>query len=153
MRIVHLSTSDSGGGAFRAAYRLHTGLRRLGHDSKMLVLKRGSGDENVIALRPRQDWFARTARKPRARRIRNDYERYRPAIPTGIEPFSDDRSEHAGEIVRQLPECDVINLHWIGGGFLDHESFFAGYPKHVPLAWRLADMGALTAGCHYDQAC
>ena len=32
MRIVHLSTSDSGGGAFRAAFRLHTGLRRLGHE-------------------------------------------------------------------------------------------------------------------------
>jgi glycosyltransferase involved in cell wall biosynthesis len=153
MRIVHLSTSDSGGGAFRAAYRLHTGLRRLGHDSKMLVLKRGSGDDAVSALRPRNDCVGRWARKLRERKIRRDYERYRPTIPTGIEPFSDDRSEHAGQIVPQLPECDLINLHWIGGGFLDHESFFAGYPKHVPLVWRLADMGALTGGCHYDQGC
>jgi hypothetical protein len=32
MRIVHLSTSDVGGGAARAAYRLHTGLLRLGVD-------------------------------------------------------------------------------------------------------------------------
>src|SRR5438874_4639394 len=99
MRVVHLSTSDGGGGAFRAAYRLHTGLRRLGHDSKMLVLKRGSGDENVIPLRPRQDFIGRTARRVRGRRIRHDYGRYRATLPPGIEPFSDDRSEHAGEIV------------------------------------------------------
>src|SRR5438132_11040233 len=87
MRIVHLSTSDSGGGAFRAAYRLHTGLRRLGHDSKMLVLRRGSGDENVLAPKPREDFLGRWTRKLRGRKIRHDYERYRPTIPPGIEPF------------------------------------------------------------------
>src|SRR6185436_10195852 len=63
MRIVHLSTTDSGGGAFRAAFRLHTGLRRLGHDSKMLVAKKGSSDENVNAVRPADDFFSRTRRK------------------------------------------------------------------------------------------
>ena len=43
MRILHLSTADIGGGAARAAFRLHTGLQRLGHQSQMLVLKRTSG--------------------------------------------------------------------------------------------------------------
>ncbi|MEA2708291.1 MAG: hypothetical protein QOF78_892 [Phycisphaerales bacterium] len=152
MRIVHLSTSDSGGGAFRAAFRLHTGLKRLGHQSKMLVMRKASGDDDVIALRPRQDFFGRLRRKILARRIWRDYDKYRPTLPPGIEPFSDDRSEHAGEIVRQLPDCDVINLHWVGG-FLDHESFFAAYPKQVPLVWRMADMGAMTGGCHYTQGC
>jgi glycosyltransferase involved in cell wall biosynthesis len=152
MRIVHLSTSDSGGGAFRAAQRLHTGLKRIGQDSKMLVLRRGSGDDAVLALRPRTDFFGQLARKRRGRKIWRDYEQYRPTLPPGIEPFSDDRSEHVTEIIRQLPECDLINLHWVGG-FVDHETFFAGYPKHVPLVWRLADMGALTGGCHYDQGC
>ena len=152
MRVVHLSTADSGGGAFRAAFRLHTGLRRLGVDSKMLVLKRGSGDDSVIAFKPRQDFLGRMQRKFRAGKIWRDYDAYRSTIPKGIEPFSDDRSEHAGQIVRQLPDCDLINLHWVGG-FLDYQSFFANYPKHVPIVWRLADMGALTGGCHYDQGC
>ncbi|MEA2735826.1 MAG: hypothetical protein QOE14_2277 [Humisphaera sp.] len=152
MRIVHLSTSDSGGGAFRAAFRLHTGLKRLGHHSKMLVMRKASGDDDVIALRPRQDFFGRLRRKIRARRIWRDYDKYRPTLPPGIEPFSDDRSEHAGEIVRQLPDCDVINLHWVGG-FLDWQSFFASYPHHVPLVWRMADMGVFTGGCHYTQGC
>jgi len=152
MRIVHLSTSDSGGGAFRAAFRLHTGLRRLGHDSKMLVMRKGSGDGNVIAFKPRQDFLGRWQRKLRNRRIWRDYEKYRPTLPSGIEPFSDDRSEHAGEIVKQIPECDVITLHWVGG-FLDYQSFFARYPARVPLVWRMADMGVFTGGCHYTQGC
>src|SRR3954469_10782381 len=123
MRMVHLSTSDSGGGAFRAAHRLHSGLTRLGHDSKMLVLKRGSGDDAVWALRPRQDLVRRWRRKLRARRIHADYERYRPTIPAGVEPFSDSRSPYP-ELASQIPPCDVVNLHWIGG-LLDWSSFFA----------------------------
>ena len=89
MRIVHLSTSNSGGGAFRAAYRLHSGLRRLEHDSRMLVLKRGTSDDTVTAFKPRQDFIGRQLRKLRGRRIYRDYEAYRPTIPNGIEPFSD----------------------------------------------------------------
>src|SRR5262245_25119874 len=128
MRIVHLSTGDSGGGAFRAAYRLHTGLRRLGHDSRMLVLRAGSGDENVIALKPRSGRLASWMRKRRSGKIWRDYERYRPTLPAGIEPFSDARSPYGVEIAEQLPAADVINLHWIGG-FLDYRAFFASYPR------------------------
>ncbi|MEO6435310.1 MAG: glycosyl transferase family 1, partial [Tepidisphaeraceae bacterium] len=151
MRIVHLSTSDSGGGAFRAAHRLHSGLRRLGHDSRMLVLRKASTDEHVIPLRPRQDFIGQWKRKRRARRIWRDYEQYRSTLPTDIEPFSDCRSPSV-ELVNQLPDCDIINLHWVGG-LLDHPSFFARYPKHVPLVWRMADMGTMTGGCHYTQGC
>src|SRR5690349_14539588 len=151
MRIVHLSTGDSGGGAFRAAHRLHTGLRRLGHDSKMLVLRAGSGDENVIALKPRQGRLASWMRKRRAGKIWRDYEKYRPTLPAGIEPFSDDRSTYRREIVEQLPACDLINLHFVGGGFLDWLSYFHHFAARTPMVWRLADMGVLTGGCHYDQ--
>jgi glycosyltransferase involved in cell wall biosynthesis len=46
----------------------------------------------------------------------------------------------------------VVNLHWIGG-FLDWVSFFMKFSIAVPVVWRLADMGVLTGGCHYDQGC
>src|ERR1043166_6462595 len=113
MRIVHVSTSDSNGGAARAAYRLHRGLRRLGHDSKMLVLRMGSRDADVIAYVPRRDLGARVRRMWRRGTIARDFERYRGRIPAGYEPFGDDRSEHGGEVARQIPACDVINLHWV----------------------------------------
>ncbi len=152
MRIVHLSTSDIGGGAARAAYRLHTGLRRLGHDSRMLVLWKLSNDPNVIAFQPRRDFFSRLSRKLRRRKINTDFEVYRPTIPPGHEPFSDDRTEHADALIKQIPECDLINLHWVGS-LLDHESFFTRISRDIPLVWRMADMGPLTGGCHYDDHC
>src|SRR5688572_11683009 len=102
MRVVHVSTSDSGGGAARAAHRLHSGLRRLGVDSKMLVLKSGSGDPNVISLKPRQDFIGRKLRNWRAGKIWRDYEKYRPTIPPGVELFSDSRSPYP-ELVDQVP--------------------------------------------------
>jgi glycosyltransferase involved in cell wall biosynthesis len=152
MRIVHLSTSDIGGGAARAAYRLHTGLRRLGHESQMLVLWKLSNDPNVIAFQPQRDFFSRLSRKLRRRKINGDFAKYRATIPPGHEPFSDDRTEHNDALLKQIPECDLINLHWIGG-LLDHESFFTKISREIPLVWRMADMGPLTGGCHYDDHC
>src|SRR4051812_5727304 len=152
MRIVHLSHSDTSGGAARAAFRLHTGLSRLGHDSKMLVAKRTSQDPNVSQVRLPSDFFAKLKRRLRLRGIHKDHEKYPALKVPGVEAFGDDRSEFKDQIVPQLPPCDIINLHWVGW-FLDHESFFAQVPKNIPLVWRLADMAALTGGCHYTQGC
>jgi glycosyltransferase involved in cell wall biosynthesis len=152
MRIVHLSTSDTSGGAARAAYRLHTGLRRLGQDSTMLVFRRSGNDPTVAAFKPAGDFVSRTRRNRRRKRIHRDFARYRATRPAGFEAFSDDRSETAGQLAGRIPECDVINLHWVAG-FLDHESFFASVPRSIPLVWRLADMAPLTGGCHYDFGC
>ncbi len=150
MRIVHLSTSDANGGAARAAFRLHTGLRRLGADSSMLVLKKATSDPTVNAIKPETARLERWKRTRRYKKIRREQGRYQ--HPAGVELFSDDRTEHAGTVVRQLPPSDLITLHWIAG-LLDYESFFAGVPANVPIVWRLADMNALTGGCHYDNGC
>jgi glycosyltransferase involved in cell wall biosynthesis len=152
MRVLHLSTADNGGGAARAAFRLHTGLRRLGVESNMLVLKRTSGDANVRQIAWATDPITRFRRKRRAKRIRRDFAACKPSLPADFEIFSDDRSEAGYDLIRQLPPCDLINLHWVGG-FLDHDLFFSNLPKNVPLVWRMADMNAFTGGCHYDLGC
>ena len=152
MRILHLSTSDTGGGAARAAYRLHTGLRRLGHDSRMIVNRRLSNDPAVAPFIPRNDLVSRVKHRLRGRKIRHDYEAYRATIPGGFEPFSDDRTEYAGELAAQIHDCDVINLHWVAG-LLDYEHFFSSIPRNIPVVWRLADMAPVTGGCHYDHDC
>ena len=152
MRILHLSTTDVAGGAARATYRLHTGLKRLGHDSRMLVGKKWSEDPSVEAVKRPDDLLSRVKRKLRRKRIEADFAQYAATRPPGLEPFSDDRTELCDAVLRQLPPADVINLHWVAG-FLDHESFFAGVPKNIPLVWRLADMAPCTGGCHYDEGC
>src|SRR5687768_16088760 len=123
MRIVHLSTSDTSGGAARAAFRLHTGLTRLGQSSRMFVLRKSGFDANVSAFVPADGFFNRRRRKLRRRRIAADFAAYAATRPAGYELFSDDRTEHAGEPLAQLPPADVINLHWVAG-FVDYEPFF-----------------------------
>lgn len=152
MRILHLSTSDVAGGAARAAFRLHTGLKRLGHDSRMLVGKKWSDDPAVDAVKLRQDYFSKFRRKVQRKRIEADFAQYAGTRPSGLEPFSDDRTEFGDALLRSLQATDIINLHWVAG-FLDYESFFRNVPGNIPLVWRLADMAPCTGGCHYDEGC
>ena len=72
--------------------------------------------------------------------------------PAGSTFFSDDRSQHRADILRQLPPTDVLNLHWIAG-FLDYRDFFRELPAQFPVVWTLHDMNAFTGGCHYDEDC
>lgn len=149
LRVVHLSTSDSGGGAARAALRLHTGLRRLGVDSSMLVEDRRSDDPAVRRFKPPAGLVSRLRRRARRARIAADSARY-PDRPPSLDWFSDDRTPYFDQLLDQVPGCDVINLHWVAG-FVDYGGFFPGAARRgVPLVWRLADMNAFTGGCHYD---
>lgn len=152
MKIVHISTQDINGGAALAAYRLHRGLQRVGHESSMFVATRSSCDPTVLAFAPPIDFASRIRRRLQRERIARDFSRYRASRPAGYELFSDDRSCHGGTILGQLPACDVINLHWIAG-FIDYKGFFNAMPHGIPTVWRLADMNAFTGGCHYDHDC
>ena len=53
MKILHLSTNDTSGGAAIAAHRLHSGLREAGIDSKMLVFGKHTPSEHVLSVGPR----------------------------------------------------------------------------------------------------
>ena len=52
MRIVQISTYDIRGGAPRATYRLHRGLRDMGEDCRMVVRYKESTDRFVFPVRP-----------------------------------------------------------------------------------------------------
>ena len=152
MKVVHLNGSDTRGGAARAAYRLHSGLRGQGCDSSMFVAHCGSGDRSVTAFKPPMDLANRLHRAFRTELIWRDLARYRHTRPHDCDSFSDNRSAHRTALLRQLPYCEVIHLHWIAG-FVDYRSFFSGIPNHIPIIWTLHDMNPFTGGCHYDQAC
>ena len=96
--------------------------------------------------------ITRMHRRIRRERITRSFARYRSTRPMGYEQFSDDRTPTGAALVRQLPTCDVINLHWIAD-FLDFQAFFSAAPGQVPIVWRLADMNAFTGGCHFDHGC
>src|SRR4051794_1139171 len=89
LKILHVSTEDIAGGAGRATFRLHTGLRRLGYDSSMYVIHRGSKhkDSMVTVFNASMDWTSRIRRRLRRRRIDRDFARYGASRPAGFEVF------------------------------------------------------------------
>ena len=128
MKILHLSTYDIAGGAGRAAYRLHTGLRQAGLLSSMFVREARTKDDSVITFEPTQKFWGRVGRRFRREEIRWNLSPSAGAENTQFEPFRSDRSEYGGDVVSKLPMCDVINVHWIAD-FVDYASFFGAIPK------------------------
>ncbi len=151
MRITHVSTNDLSGGAARAAYRLHAGLLKLGHHSRMLVANRVSEDSNVALFQPSRDLPSRIRRRVLGRLIARSWSRL-PPRPPGATFFSDDRSTFGAEMVEQLPLCDILQLHWIAT-FVDYSKFLRRVPRELPIVWTLHDMNPFTGGCHYSGDC
>lgn len=151
MRITHLSTFDCTGGAAKAAYRLHKGLLELGHESRMVVRDKASDDPTVTAFSPPLAGLIRLRRVLK----RHYLSRRRIAITSRSADapyFSDDRSEHAADVLRQIAPTDILNLHWIAG-LLDYSDLFGQLPSGMPVVWTLHDMNVFTGGCHFDGHC
>src|SRR6266851_9428951 len=152
VRILHISTADNGGGASRSAYRLHDGLRRSGQDSRMYVLDKYTSDPQVRQFhssRGRMDWIARNARRLR---LNLAHRRYAKTSPPERTFFSEDRTPFYVDACRQMPEAELINLHWVAG-FLDLGAFFGWVPPSMPLIWTLHDMASFTGGCCHAMGC
>jgi len=151
VKITHLSTSDLLGGAARAAYRLHSSLCKLGCQSRFLAQYKTSTDPTVT------EFAVSTRAQVRLRRgLRRRYlalsQRAIASLPPGATFFTDDRCQHGGDALAQVPESDVLNLHWIAG-FIDYREFFRQVPVGLKVVWTMHDMNPFTGGCHYDAGC
>lgn len=146
MKTLFLSTSDIEGGAARATYWLAKGLRNSGHDISMCV-QRKSGDfswvwtlnKNNMAkisglVRPQLDTLPLSFYPHRIRKQWSLNLLPSPKLVPAISMF----------------KPDIVNLHWVGGGFLPISQL-----RHfnVPIVWSLYDMWPFTGGCHYDDSC
>jgi glycosyltransferase involved in cell wall biosynthesis len=145
MRPVLVNSEDSRGGAARAVYRLHAGLRSIGVDSSMLVQVKHGEESSIVG--PRTGIGRLAARLRQALDLLPVY-----AYPAGrtrrtfYPGWLPDRS--SGRIEALAP--DLVHLHWIAGGFVNVKSLRT---YGVPLIWTLHDMWAFTGGCHYDEGC
>lgn len=143
MKTLILSTSDRGG-AGRAAYRLHQGLRGTGIESQMLVQAKDGDDVTVIEPNNKLRKEAVTL-NPRLDRIPLKLYQQRDRTTYSIQWLPD---KIALQVAQLNP--DVVNLHWICDGFVQIETI-ARLKK--PIVWTLHDMWAFTGGCHYNQEC
>jgi glycosyltransferase involved in cell wall biosynthesis len=152
LKILHISTADNGGGASRSAYRLHDGLLRSGQDSGMYVLDKYTSDQRVTQFHSsagRIEWLARNVRRLRLTLAQR---RYAKTAPPDRTFFSEDRTPFYVDACRQMPEAELINLHWVAG-FLDLGAFFGCLPEAKPLVWTLHDMASFTGGCCHAMSC
>lgn len=145
MRILTVNAADLEGGAARAAYRLHVGLQRLGHDPSMLVQGRTSDDHRVMGPRTRMEKFM-----ARTRPLLDGWPARRyPGL--GNKLFSPSWLP-GGTLVERINAhpADVVHFHWITAGMLRPEDLLR---VRKPMVWSLHDMWAFTGGCHYDEEC
>ncbi|MEO0843982.1 MAG: glycosyltransferase family 4 protein [Cyanobacteria bacterium J06643_5] len=147
MNPLLLSTFDINGGAAKAAFRLHNGLKDININSRMLVEYKTSSDPNIFANINKLEKFLNQMRPtldnlPLKFYPKHDYGTF---SPQWFPDFINYRIKHLSPDV--IP--DIINIHWTCG-YLKIESI-AKFKQ--PLVWTLHDMWAFTGGCHYSLSC
>ncbi len=152
MKTVHLAVMDRGGAGI-AAQRLHSGLRNIGVDSKMIVAQKESGAPHVETIEFNdRSLFGRLRRRVDFSRFSRQRRAYAKTTPSKMAYVTDDRVPGTYILDGILPHANVYNLHAVVG-FVEPRRFFAHYPRGVPLVWTLHDMNPFTGGCHYAFGC
>lgn len=150
IKVLSVCTS-LGGGAGRAAYRIHQGVRNLGVDSRMLLKVGKSIDPNIITLdefvpkNPIYKVFDWSRNKVKNKIQHFQWVRY----PEREQVFmSDLRGTDLHGALRKL-DYDVLHLHWINQRFVQ----LADLPKNKPVVWTLHDSWPFCGVCHYFFEC
>lgn len=146
MKILQCSTSDSGGGAARVAYRLHRALFSAGLETMLVVESANQNDAHVI--KPSQGILQKVVRRIAVFAecyIKNKV--YNIPQTAGFSSFAIFPYGPVKEI--NALDYDILHLHWISG-------FFSPQAIHQfrnPIVWTLHDRWPFTGGCHILQGC
>lgn len=150
MKIVHLSTYHTFGGAAIAASRLHHALLSEGVESALLVQQTEREEANVVSFAT-GFWSKKLAfgrfvgerlyfsLKAESKDVRFHFS----PLLTGV-----DITSHP-----LVQAADVIHLHWINFGFLSLKSLEKLFSLGKPVVWTMHDMSTFTGGCHYSRDC
>ena len=139
MKITQLSYSDNGGGAARAAFRIHQALRATGTDSTFVAHKTSASDwtiqgERSAAVKILSNLAPRvTAVMTRLLRTENQIIHSPAVFPSGR--------------LRTLnaSEANILHMHWVQGEMLS----IADIGRLTkPLVWTLHDMWAFCGAEH-----
>ena len=141
MKVLHISHSDSLGGADKAAMRLHGALKKEGVDSRMRVRIKTTDDRCIIGGTAmfRSQWSERIAQKL------CHWRRQNARCPDGSELDIAWPSSGLGAEVNRA-DIDLVHIHWPGRNWLSIEEIGA---IEVPIVWTLHDCWLLRGGEHY----
>lgn len=149
MKVVHINTSDLGGGSSIAAHRLHLSMLKQGIDSKMLVLMKKSDELNVELVRPtKQEKFLYLNIRRLLNRVPLLKYKNREKIIFSPANSGIDISKH-----KLVQEADIIHLHWTVAGYLSINSLKKIAKLNKKVMWTLHDSWVFTGGCHVRYGC
>jgi glycosyltransferase involved in cell wall biosynthesis len=144
MKVIHLSTYKSSGGASIAALRLHQSMLRYGIKSEFYSRDNPMNNEtrnlyHKIILRFYKKFYQILDSIPR-RIYKNLNGPFSPNIISSV---------NVPKVIEDF-NPDVIILHWITDGFLNVRDLLV---VQKPILWILHDSWAFTGGCHVPQSC
>ena len=155
MRVVHLNTYHTTGGAAVAAGRLNRALQKQGVESTLLVqeetypewmLPEPGVEALATSFLAKKMAFARFGaerlaflpfEKHKAVRFQ-----FSPAV-TGVDLTYNST----------IMQADVLHLHWINFGFFSVEGLGSLMRLGKPVVWTMHDMWPFTGGCHHSGTC
>ena len=144
LNVLHVVAGGLSGGAARGAFWLHQGLREIGVDSNLLISGRNTlGADGVVSYS--QGNLGKLARIVTAKldALPNLFFKNKNIFSSGLIGFDFTKT-------KEYKRADVVNLHWINGGFVDIKLL-----KKIdkPIVWTMRDMWPMTGGCHYSLDC
>ena len=150
-KILSVCTYDTGGGAARAAYRIHISQKLLGTNCRMFVKEKQTQDPDIIPLNsfiPSNpfykafDW-TRTRCNNQLQHLRwNKYKNREHVI------LSDLRGTDLHGALNKI-DYDILHLHWINNRFIPLKKL----PHNKPIIWTLHDSWPFCGVCHYFLDC
>lgn len=150
LKIVHISTSDTGGAGL-AALRLHQALLDKNIESQFLCLRPTSTTKNIHVV---PKFYPRFYHRlldqlgwPITAGQKNERQLHRLQQYEQPEMFSFPSSDYRLHQHPLVTKADVIIVHWVAG-FLDVPSFFAGLPKTKQVFWYTHDFNMILGGFH-----
>lgn len=166
LRVVHVNTHDTRGGAAQAAWKLHRGYRERGVSSWMTVKRKSSGDADVFEIpnEASRPWPTRALNavagglggfgapgRAAARTLRRvaDPKRYRD-IGRGVEDFHFPGSWKLLDLLPERP--DLVHCHNLHGGYFDLRALSA-LARSAPVVLYLHDAWLLSGHCAYSFGC
>lgn len=138
--VLHISQADNIGGSARSAYKIHSGIRALGLQSRMLVKVKVTNDPDV-------DHIHDGRRSLQILDLIGQQVVDRSGFQYLYYPSSFALTHHPW-----FQASDIIQLYNIHGGFFTHR-VLPQLSRERPVVWRLSDMWPLTGHCAYSYDC
>lgn len=145
MKVVHINTTDQGGGAAIAASRHCEAMIRCGIDAKMITLTKDSHNPHVrkihLGIRTILIFVFTYLHLRKLKRIK----------PTGT--FSVMCYGHPFYRDKDVREADAIVIHWVNKNCLSIKGVERILKLGKPTIWYMHDMFPITGGCHHSLGC